>query len=136
MRKIILTLTAILAVASSVAAVAFAGGSASAATASHPTVVKPNSGYGDWIDSIGRHNGRVRFEIETLPEGRALFVNAHTAHPIHYRAILGTGAERRVMNGWVGGHGPRSALRDPHMDVFVGLRPRENYRTIRVFQIP
>lgn len=67
--------------------------------------------------------------------GRALSINAHTDRQIHYKAVLGTGAQRRVMTGWVGGHGPKSEGRLPHMDYFWGPHKGETYSTIRVFRI-
>lgn len=113
--------------------------SASAAVTA-PTVIKPRQGYGDWIG--GRHAGPFNYTIEDTPNAdmskmvRTLNINAHTERQIRYKAILGTGAERRVMTGWVGGHGTKAQNYLPHMDFFFGLRPDETYRTIRIFRIP
>ena len=134
MRKLILILTAMLAVATPLAVSVFTAEAAMAVT-----VIKPRQGYGDWIG--GRHAGRLNYIIDWAPNanmtrtGRMLSINARTDRQIHYKAVLGTGSKRRVMYGWVGGHGPKSVGREPHMDFTWGLRRGETYRTIRVFRI-
>jgi len=134
MRKIILTLTALLAIATPLALSVFTADAAMAVT-----VITPRQSYGDWIG--GRHAGRLNYRIDSEPNanmtrtGRALWINAHTDRQIHYKAVLGTGAQCRVMTGWVGGHGPKSVGRLPHSDYFWGLRRGETYSTIRVFRI-
>src|SRR3954464_3440079 len=105
MRKFILTLTALLTIATPLALSVFTAEAAMAVT-----VITPRQGYGDWIG--GRHAGRLNYMIDRMPNanmtrmGRELSINAHTDRQIHYKAVLGTGAQRRVMTGWVGGHGP------------------------------